>query len=85
MTRDERRKMLIFRSWHRGTREMDLLLGSFAEKHVPGFDDTMLDQFEHMLTCNDPDLYNWLTGLETPPADEQSPVLDLFLAHRFAA
>lgn len=85
MTLDERRKMLIFRSWHRGTREMDLLLGSFAEKHVQDFDAATLDQFEQMLTCNDPDLYNWLIGRETPPDDEQSPVLTLFLAHRFAA
>ena len=34
---DPRRKRLLFRSWHRGMREADLILGSFAEQHLAGF------------------------------------------------
>ncbi len=65
---DIRRKKLIFRAWHRGTRESDLLLGRFAEAHVPGFDSGQLDQFEALLTENDPDIYDWLTERQAAPA-----------------
>lgn len=66
---DSRRKRLIFRADHRGTKEMDLLLGSFAKKHVPDFSDQELDEFEELLTHNDPDLYNWITGKEEAPEE----------------
>ena len=62
---------------------MDLLLGSFADAHVPTFDWAQLDQYEHMLTNNDPDLYDWYAGRTPVPEAEKSPPLDLFLAYRF--
>lgn len=62
-----RRKRLIYRAWHRGTREADLLLGRFAEAHVPGFDPLQLDQFEALLTESDPDIYDWLTQRQAAP------------------
>ena len=66
---DTRRKKLMFRAWHRGTREADLLLGRFAAACVPGFDVGRLDQFEALLTESDPDIYDWLTERQaTPPA-----------------
>ncbi len=70
-----RRKKLIFRAWHRGTREADLLLGRFAEAHVPGCDATQLDQFEALLTENDPDIYDWLTERQAAPAAHGAVVL----------
>ena len=79
---EARRRKLKFRAWHRGTREMDLLMGSFADRHVHNFDSMSLDQFEQLLSCNDPDLYNWFSGQETPPIDEYSDVMDLFLRHK---
>ncbi len=48
---DTRRKRLRFRSWHRGTREADLILGSFAEANLLGFDETRLDDYEALLDC----------------------------------
>lgn len=63
------RKRLIFRSEHRGTKEMDLLLGSFAKKHVPEFNEAELHEYQELLEHNDPDLYNWITGQEAPPAE----------------
>lgn len=81
---DDRRKKLIYRSWHRGTREMDLLMGSFADLHVPGFDADELDQYEAILVENDPDLYNWITGGEAAPANLVTPVMERLLAHRFS-
>ena len=80
---DKKRKRLIFRSWHRGTREMDLLMGTFADRNVPSFDENLLEQYDEMLNCSDPDLYNWFSGRENPPANQVSDVLEKFLAHEF--
>ncbi len=74
---DTRRKRLAFRCWHRGTREMDLMLGRFADRHLTNMDDDQLGQFEKLLENNDPDLYNWITGHETPPPDQDSATLHL--------
>lgn len=68
-TIENMRKRLIFRSEHRGTKEMDLLLGSFAKIHVPGFSEKELREYEALLEENDPDLYNWITEQEAPPAN----------------
>lgn len=78
-----KRKRLIYRSWHRGTKEMDLLLGSFADQHVPGFDEDQLTQYEALLSINDPDLYNWITGKENPPANVVSDVFKMFSVHKY--
>jgi antitoxin CptB len=58
---DERRKRLLFRCWHRGTREMDLILGRFADAEIADLTDDELDQFEHLIEVPDPDLYAALT------------------------
>lgn len=63
------RKRLIFRAGHRGTKEMDLLMGGFALAHVPSFTEGELAAFAQLLTQNDPDLYNWITGQDQPPAN----------------
>ena len=78
------RKRLTFRAWHRGTREMDLLIGSFAEKHINGFDKDDLAIFEEILINNDPDVYDWIIGRQLPPPELKSRVLDLLLGHKFA-
>jgi len=78
------RKRLTFRAWHRGTREMDLLIGSFAEKYINGFDKDDLAIFEEILINNDPDVYNWIIGRQLPPPELKSRVLDLLLGHKFA-
>jgi antitoxin CptB len=73
------RKKLKFRAWHRGTREMDLIMGRFADDHLPQFSVEQLTEFEHMLTNNDPDLYNWITKREPVPDGENSSVMILLL------
>ena len=83
-TSENRRKRLKFRSWHRGTREMDLLMGSFADRYVMTFTENQLDQYEELLNCEDPDLYNWMIGKEKPPQEQECEVLALLLTHRFA-
>jgi antitoxin CptB len=59
---DDRRKRLLFRCWHRGTREMDLILGRFADAEIAGLADDELAQLEHLIEVSDPDLYAALTG-----------------------
>ena len=59
---DDRRKRLLFRCWHRGTREMDLILGRFADAEIADLGDDELAQLEHLIEVPDPDLYAALTG-----------------------
>ena len=66
---DDRRKRLLFRCWHRGTREMDLILGRFADAEIAHLSEPELVQFEHLMDVPDPDLYAALTGA-TPTAPE---------------
>lgn len=68
-TIENKRRRLIFRSDHRGTKEMDIILGRFAREHVPNFTEEELSEYDELLRNNDPDLYNWITGKETPPEE----------------
>ena len=57
-----RLKRLKFRSWHRGTQEMDLLLGRFADARLETLSEQELDLYEAVLGQADQDLYGWVTG-----------------------
>jgi antitoxin CptB len=59
---DDRRKRLLFRCWHRGTREMDLILGRFADAAIADLTDAELVELERLIEVPDPDLYAALTG-----------------------
>ncbi|MGH7095912.1 MAG: succinate dehydrogenase assembly factor 2 [Stellaceae bacterium] len=80
---DIRRRRLRFRSWHRGTREADLVLGSFADTHLAGFGDVQLDRYEALLECPDPDLFDWIVGRSPPPPEHDHDVTRLLLAFRY--
>jgi len=80
---DVRRKKLRWRSWHRGTREMDLLVGGFADSHLAQMNDEQLDRFEQLLHTPDPDLYRWLVGRERPPEDFDHDVLHMMQNFKF--
>ncbi|MEE8202407.1 MAG: succinate dehydrogenase assembly factor 2 [Alphaproteobacteria bacterium] len=72
-----RRKRLRFRSWHRGTRELDLMLGRFADAHVPHMTADQLDRYEALLASADPDVYGWISGAKPVPAPFDSDVMKL--------
>jgi antitoxin CptB len=59
---DARRRRLLFRSWHRGIREMDLILGRFADAAIADLSDAELDDFERLMERPDPELYAWVSG-----------------------
>ena len=75
------RARLLFRCWHRGTQESDLLLGSFADHCLAGFDAGQLNRFETLLDCSDPDLFEWILGDGPPPAEHDHDVLHLLRAY----
>src|SRR5437763_9352880 len=80
---DIRRKRLLFRSWHRGTREADLILGSFAEAHLAQFADPQLDRLEALLEIPDAELFDWINGRAAPPPEHAHDVTRLLLAFRY--
>lgn len=63
---ENRRKRLLFRCWHRGTKELDLLLGTFAERHLADFTAAQLTRLEDLLEVPEPQLYAWIIGREAP-------------------
>jgi antitoxin CptB len=72
---DERRRRLLFRSWHRGIREVDLVLGRFADREIGGLNDTELDDFEKLLDVPTPVLLAWVMGEEPVPPEDETPLL----------
>jgi antitoxin CptB len=64
-----RRKKLRYRAWHRGTKEMDLILGPFADAHADNMNAAELDRLEALMSEEDPPLLKWVMGQEEPPAN----------------
>jgi antitoxin CptB len=79
---DDRRKRLLFRCWHRGTREMDLVLGRFADAEIATLSDDELTLLERLIELPDPDLYAAITGDRALPAEHQSALFDRIKAFR---
>ena len=67
MELDTVRKRLLIRSWRRGTKELDLILGKFSNNNVSKLDVTELDLYEQLLSNDDYVIYNWLFGKEEIP------------------
>jgi antitoxin CptB len=65
---NERQRRLRYRAWHRGTREMDLVLGRFVDATLAAMSETEIDQLEALMQAPDPDLLSWVLGqAEVPP------------------
>ena len=77
---DERRRRLLFRAWRRGVREMDLIVGRFADACIDIFDDAALDQFERLIEIPNAELYAWIVGNEAVPAPQDTAVLRRLIA-----
>ena len=67
-TPENRLRRLRVRSWHRGIREMDLILGRFADARLDGLSPGLLEAFDMLLSENDHDLYRWIAGSAGVPA-----------------
>lgn len=66
-TREHRLKRLQMRSMRRGIKEMDLILSTFADRHLAAMDAAQLDLYDALLHENDQDLYQWVTGQVATP------------------
>jgi antitoxin CptB len=77
-----RRKKLLFRSWHRGTRELDLIFGTFADAAIETLDEGELDDYERLLNLPDTDLMDWMLIGKPVPADIDSALVQRILAFR---
>ncbi|HET9068392.1 MAG TPA: succinate dehydrogenase assembly factor 2 [Amaricoccus sp.] len=67
-TDEVRLRRLRMRSWHRGIREMDLILGGFADTGLAGLSADLLQAFDRLLSEADHDLYRWIAGGAAAPA-----------------
>lgn len=74
-------KRLGMRSWRRGTKEMDLILGPYADARLSELDSQTLDAFEALLAENDQDLYVWITGQATCPDQHVNVIAALKAFH----
>jgi len=79
---DDRRKKLRFRAWRRGFREIDLILGPFADQRLADLDEAGLAAFERLLDVPDNDAYDWITEACPAPAEYDTPTLALIRAFR---
>jgi len=66
---DARRRRLLFRAWHRGMREVDLITGRFADAHIVKLTEAEVDDFERLMDVPEPDLLNWVMGAAATPAE----------------
>lgn len=73
-TLDDRRKRLRFRAWHRGTREMDLVLGRFVDANVTALTEDEIVALEALMEAPDPELYLWIAGAAEVPSNFDSPL-----------
>jgi antitoxin CptB len=80
MSEDVRLKRLRIRSWRRGTKEMDLILGAFCDAELASLAEAEIVLYEELLSENDHDLYQWVTGQVPPPA-RFAALLDRIAAH----
>jgi antitoxin CptB len=69
-----RQRRLLFRCWHRGIREMDLVLGRFADAHLASLSDSELDEIERWLDVPDQQIFAWVNGMEPVPPNYDTPL-----------
>ena len=79
-----RRRRLKYRAWHRGTKEMDLVLGPYADAHADALGPDELTRLETLMGEEDTDLLKWVMGQEPVPAGVDSPLLAEIIAFRTA-
>jgi len=78
-TREIRLKRLRYLSRYRGTQELDLLIGGFADRYLEHLSDGQLDRFEALLAADEPRIFDWITGRAAVPAEFDTDVMDLLM------
>ncbi|TCL73752.1 succinate dehydrogenase assembly factor 2 [Rhizobium sp. BK251] len=79
---DPRRRRILFRCWHRGIREMDLVLGQFAEAELATLSEVELDELEAIMAEEDNDLLRWVMGTWPLPDRFRTPMFERIVAYK---
>jgi len=77
-------KRLKYRSKHRGTKELDILLGRFAEQHLDHMTPAEIERYEAILEANEHDIYHWLAGKRPVPPEHDNAVMRRILSFEIA-
>ena len=72
---ESRRRRLLFRAMHRGTRENDILIGNFVATRLAAFSPAEIDVLEAIMELPDTWLADWLTGRTAIPPEHDGPML----------
>lgn len=81
---DYRRRKVLYRSWHRGMREVDLILGAFADGEIASLSDEELATYEAFMAESDADIFKWVMGEQPVPAHHDTPIFAKILSYRHA-
>lgn len=76
LPRDAWLNRIRYRSWHRGCKETDLILGGYCNTHITSMDDAELVLFEGFLDEDDAEIWSWITGKNIPENSAYSPLID---------
>ena len=76
-TAEARLKRMGMRSWRRGTKEMDLILGPYADANLAGMTEAALALYDRLLGENDQDLLPWILGQTPAPADYTALIAEI--------
>ena len=79
---DVQKKKLLYRANYRGFKEADLLLGGYLKAHIDSMSDDELHEFEFLLSAKDHDIYDWITGRASVPANFDTPLIDKLRQYR---
>lgn len=82
---DTRRRRASYRAHHRGTKEMDLLMGRYANARLPAFSPDELTHFETFLSLPDPMLQGWIFSDRAGGGEFKDLIADMRVFHRLAA
>ena len=81
-TLETRRKRIRIRAWRRGFKEMDLILGRYADQHLAGMDENSVSQFEVLLDQDDQDVYGWIIERSKTPVEFEGALMTALKAFR---
>ena len=73
------KKKIIYKASHRGSKEMDILLGNFIKKYIELFNENELGLFNDTLECDDDDIYQWIIGKKEIPNQYSNRVFSLLI------
>ncbi|MCH8685217.1 FAD assembly factor SdhE [Pedomonas mirosovicensis] len=71
-----RKRRLLFRASHRGTKEADIMIGSFVERNLATMSEEDVAWFERFLEENDVEIMAWMIGRKQPPAEFEGSIMD---------